>query len=647
MGRAMPTDDQPKFDAGLDVTTGVSEVSLTLALEEISQARLAKDLDLAERLIRQLAERDPDDAGLQLRAFNLFHRIGRWGAMLGLAESAAALNAIDRSPSAMVLMAEALAKSGRAAESAALLARTPMARVTGVAAKRLPAIEALVGKLLRRAGPAAVQKPASVVSGARHQAIAHRSAPLELDAGQRAALLADAEAAMEKVKELRLERRTAAAAELLVLIIDRYGDNEAVLSQALNSLYRNGSYQQILTVLGAPRFARAVRQPELAVLKADCLVRVGKSGRAEARMIILGIKANEIKGQARAMWSKLRQDLVRRSMDPTVAAIEEAFEGGRTLKGATLFRALLDECRQYVAVAPGGQSVVATLADHAGEQTDAALVPGDLREAESSRYLVDFAAATGDAPTDQRKVLIVSDSIALPRESTGVGLEESYPYRLHQALTANSGGRLGVAPDCRRGRTVIDALLALESQSGAFDAVVIQVGIVDCAPRVFGASDVRAVRAARGDDAAEAMVAIAGTYRQALVGDRYNSVYVKIDRFEAGMRDAVRVASRLAPLVIVCGVVTPSKRGGKLANVPLTLNIADYNEAMKRVAEQEGAIFADADEYIWSRDDPTTCFTQDNYHYNAEGHRHCAEFLTGLIIEGGGEAQARTLNSGN
>jgi hypothetical protein len=299
-----------------------------------------------------------------------------------------------------------------------------------------------------------------------------------------------------------------------------------------------------------------------------------------------------------------------------------------------------------MAIVPAEQKPVATLADHAGEQTDAALVPGDLREAESSRYLLEFEAATGDASTDQRKVLIVSDSIALPRESTGVGLEESYPYRLHKALTASSGGRLGVSPDCRRGRTVIDAVAALEGQTGRFEAVVVQVGIVDCAPRVFGASDVRAVRAARGEDAAECMVTIAGAYRQVLVGDRYNSVYVTIDRFEAGMRDAVRLGFRLAPRVIVCGIVTPSKRGGKLANVPLTMNIVDYNDAMKRVAEQEGAVFADADDYIWTRDDPVACFTQDNYHYNAEGHRHCADFLTALILAGDVEAQARSASLG-
>lgn len=639
----MLTDDQSKREAGMEATT---DDGLALALEEINRARLMKDLKLAERLIRQLAERFPDDAALQLRAFNLLHRIGRWEAMITLAEGAVARDAIGRSPSAMVLMAEALVKLGRPAESAALLAQTPMAHVTGVAAKRLPAIEALVGSLLRKAGQAGIERPDPVVPEARREAIAHRSAPLDLDADQREALLSDAEAAMEKVRQLRLERRTAAAAELLLMILDRYGDDDGIVSQVLNSLHRNGSYQQILEVLSAPKFARAARQPERAVLKADCLVRGGEAGHAEARLIILGVRAEEVKGQTRTMWSKLRRELVRRSTDPTVAAIEEACEDGNVLKGATLFRALLDECRQYVASVPAGQKPVATLADHAGEQTDAALVPGDLREAESARYLLDFAAATGDAPTNQSKVLIVSDSIALPRESTGVGLEESYPYRLHQALTARSGGRLGVAPDCRRGRTVMDALSALESQAGAFEAVVVQVGIVDCAPRVFGASDVRAVRAARGDDAAEDMVTIAGAYRQALVGDRHNSVYVKVDRFEAGMRQAVRMASKLAPLVIVCGIVTPSKRGGKLANVPLTLNIMDYNAVMKRVAEEDGAVFADADDYIWTREDPTACFTQDNYHYNSEGHRHCADFLAELILKGAAEANTHPAGLG-
>jgi hypothetical protein len=357
----------------------------------------------------------------------------------------------------------------------------------------------------------------------------------------------------------------------------------------------------------------------------------GAASKDEAKELVVGIKAEELKGVARKIWQRLRADLVKRSHDPDVRAIEDAFLEGNTLKGATLFRAFLDECRQFVASTPLADKPVEAAGDGAGEDTDGTGFAETARDVERARYSADFEAATG-AMAKPRRVLIVSDSIALPRPSTGVGLVESYPYRLHQIISSLDGD-LSVEPDCRRGRTVLEALKVIESRTSSFEAIIIQVGIVDCAPRVFGPSDVRAVRAFRGEAAAQSMVEIAKANRSALVGDRHNSVYVKANEFVEKLSEFVKIASAISDKVIVAGIVTPSKRGAKLRGVPLALNISDYNDMMRSTSDKLNAVFADCDNYIWSRDNPFECFTQDNYHYNAEGHRHCADFLADIILK--------------
>lgn len=624
-------------DQSMDITKAEKD-DVPGAIEEINRARLAKDLETGERLTLALANRHPDDPDVQLKVFNLLHRMGRWETMLDVFETAKARGMLEVSPSVRVLEAEAHLRLGRHDIAKSILIQLDRTRIAGVAAKRLPTIEALF-PTPHPTSDAEVSSPSegSAITSetevgaplVKQQGETLREAPLEMAKEDLDKLLSDPIEAIEQARLLRLERRAVAATQLLMSIIQHHPADRLTVANSLHALHRSGSYREVLEVLARSEIAGIAEQPDIAVLRADCLMQAGAQARAEAKEIIIGVKAQEVKGVVRHIWQRLRKDLVQRSRDPNIRAIEDAFMEGNTLKGATLFRALLDECRQFVAATPQSRRPPEAPGDGAGEETDAAVFAESARDVEHAAYSRDFEAATGGSSA-RRKVLVISDSIALPRQSTGVGLQESYPYLLHNKISQHDE-EFGVVPDCRRGRTILDALNVIERQDSRFDTIILQVGIVDCTPRIFGVSDVRAVRAAMGDDAANSMIEIAGMYRPALVGDRYNSVYVRAEKFSEALDSFLTKAASISDNVIVVDIVTPSKRGGKLTGTPLDRNISDYNDIMKRSSEKFGAQFSGVDEYIWSQDNPSECFTLDNYHYNSEGHKHCANLLSDVV----------------
>lgn len=411
--------------------------------------------------------------------------------------------------------------------------------------------------------------------------------------------LGDAAAAMEAVRVLRAERRIPEALRMTVALGQRHVANPAVAAACVELLHRCGGWTEALELLGQARAVRAVKATRnLRIVEADCLLRTGRQ--REAHAITADIDADAIRGRYRPILDRVRAappDVV----TPEILEIEAMFAGGEPVAAAAAFRAYVAECRAAAAAA------------------------GSVRDRESQRFAAAFSTGGGAQETGP-VVRLISDSIAMPRAAIGVELADTYPWLAQAAI----GSAATLTVDSRRQRTVRelpDILRAAKPCRG----FVLQVGIVDCAPRVFSETDVECVRRVHGDQAAKALIMIAQEWRAHLQGDRKTSVYVPLAAFRDALSESVDIASRKSDFVVLMNIVTPSRNQKKMVGTALSNNIADYNKSISEIASDKRVLLLDADEHIWSCSDAYLCFTMDNYHYNAIGHQRCAAALAAQL----------------
>jgi lysophospholipase L1-like esterase len=255
----------------------------------------------------------------------------------------------------------------------------------------------------------------------------------------------------------------------------------------------------------------------------------------------------------------------------------------------------------------------------------APLIPprlNSLRKAESQRFRSEFSRVFPTAAQSDPQCLLLSDSIALPRINIGVHAHLTYPF-LVQATLNKAESRLRIQPDCLRGRTIVDAAQAISIRTNQYttcpEHLVLQVGIVDCAPRVFLQRDIEIITDCIGKPIAEILIKLASRYRPLVAGDPSTTVYVSINRFNAFLIDILRSLRGHTKIHLIT-IVTPIKQGVRNDDSALGSNIRAYNVAIRSAAASFNCMLVDADRAIWSSLDPASCFTNDNYHFNAAGH---------------------------
>lgn len=426
------------------------------------------------------------------------------------------------------------------------------------------------------------------------------------EAGMQEAVEADAEAEAEaeavfaEVKALRLAGERREAARRLTALAARRMDDPRTVTACYELLHRCAAWEEALELLGRARSLGVARTTRgVRIVEADCLRALVRP--REARAVVEDIDPATVRGFYRTILDRvLALDVTPPPAD--VQAIEQAFRDGEPHVAVAAFHALLDRCR----------SVAAPPSPHAARDREAR----------------DFAAAFVEADEDGALPVlrIISDSIAMPRAATGVALENCYPWLLGRALAGVA--RLRV--DSRRQRTVRE-LPALARAAPDGDCFLLQVGVVDCAPRVFSERDIDVIRSVCGEAATGAMMLMARRHREHLQGDRKTSTYVPLDAFEALLAESVAAVRERGATPVLMTIVTPSRSGGKMAGTPLARNIADYNAAIARVAAAQGSALFDADAHVWSHPDAPLCFSADNYHYNALGHERCARGLAAML----------------
>jgi hypothetical protein len=165
------------------------------------------------------------------------------------------------------------------------------------------------------------------------------------------------------------------------------------------------------------------------------------------------------------------------------------------------------------------------------------------------------------------KIVVMADSLAMAREGeTNVAYETTYPYLLDQWLRQRFGSQAPLVSERGMRRRTIEYVLDEWYELVDLrktDVVVVHVGIVDCAPRVFLRRERQFVENLRPGFLRRSILDYVHRHRRAVVNMR-KKVYVPPERFNAlvGQVMAKAKASELRSLVIVNIITPPAEMDG-------------------------------------------------------------------------------------
>lgn len=229
------------------------------------------------------------------------------------------------------------------------------------------------------------------------------------------------------------------------------------------------------------------------------------------------------------------------------------------------------------------------------------------------------------------KVAILSDSLGLPREDVGRDklFEATYPYLLDQSLRKRLQADAPFIMERGMRRRTIERVLDdwyEQVELKGTDVVVVHVGIVDCAPRVFLRREGDFIASLRWVWLRERILKFVHKHRRGIVEWRQR-VYVPLERFQRHVSEVIERAStcRLKSLIFV-NIITPpdeveSRSPGFQRNVTL------YNETLAQEANRETWIHLIDLNRLVEKHGGSQALTVDGIHLNEEGHKILAHEL--------------------
>ena len=232
------------------------------------------------------------------------------------------------------------------------------------------------------------------------------------------------------------------------------------------------------------------------------------------------------------------------------------------------------------------------------------------------------------------KIVVMADSLAMAREGeTNVAYETTYPYLLDQWLRQRFGSQAPLVSERGMRRRTIEYVLDEWYELVDLrktDVVVVHVGIVDCAPRVFLRRERQFVENLRPGFLRRFILDYVHRHRRAVVNMR-KKVYVPPERFNAlvGQVMAKAKASELRSLVIVNIITPPAEMDERSPG--FIRNVGIYNEILRTHAEANGAHLIDLDSMIKAKGGVEQ-LTVDGIHINEAGHKMLAQEIEKHVL---------------
>jgi len=230
------------------------------------------------------------------------------------------------------------------------------------------------------------------------------------------------------------------------------------------------------------------------------------------------------------------------------------------------------------------------------------------------------------------KIVVMADSLAMAREGeTNVAYEDTYPYLLDQWLRQRFGPQAPMVIERGMRRRTIEYVLDEWYELVDLrktDVVVVHVGIVDCAPRVFLRRERQFVENLRPGFVREFVLDNVHRHRRRIVNMR-KKVYVPADRFNALVGQVVAKASKLRSLVMVNIITPPAEMDERSPG--FIKNVGIYNAILKAHAGANGVHLIDLDAMI-KANGGVEQLTVDGIHINEAGHQMLAKEIEKHVV---------------
>lgn len=251
-------------------------------------------------------------------------------------------------------------------------------------------------------------------------------------------------------------------------------------------------------------------------------------------------------------------------------------------------------------------------------------------EAEAARFAALMRARA--APDPARRVMIVADSLGLPRPEESADLAAAaggvYAGLIHDALAAR--GPAAVDAHCQRFFTTDDALALVEANPGRLAGahLFVHLGLNDCAVRMFMPAQRLAVGLLPPETAA-AVVGFARTWRAQIVAAYPEHQYVPLGRFGRNLAAIAAQALRAgAASVAFATILTPPLKFWR-RTPQVCRRFTAYNLRIMEVAVETGALVIDIDRLLW-HDGVGRLAAPDGMHLAPAGHQATARaFVVG------------------
>lgn len=231
----------------------------------------------------------------------------------------------------------------------------------------------------------------------------------------------------------------------------------------------------------------------------------------------------------------------------------------------------------------------------------------------------------------EHKVVILSDSLALPRDEPGhdgSSLEETYPALIQKAMGEIAPTQ--VIALCRRYGTMVDTVEALQANKEELKgaSVFIHVGLNDCASRTFMERERLAI-GLYPIKTQKLIVEFGRAYRVQIIAKDPEYSYVPIDQFRQQLDQAFKIVKVFGGRDVTLATIVqpPTKFGEKTPY--LRWNFSRYNLEIYEAAKNRSAALVDIDRLCWENDTTKTLIS-DGMHISRQGHALVAETFVKL-----------------
>lgn len=237
-------------------------------------------------------------------------------------------------------------------------------------------------------------------------------------------------------------------------------------------------------------------------------------------------------------------------------------------------------------------------------------------------------------PQEELRIVVAGDSLGLPRlTQTIISYKDIWPLLLESKLR-NKNINCVVLNHSERSRTLPKFLKNFQDIVTIWepDILIIQIGIVDCAPRLFSEKENRFLNSGFIHwRIARAIINFASKHRRQIIKIRPWVRYTPLKKFKNSLEELGNILSKTNYKTIILPIM-PSFPSHTYRSPGYNESVEKYNNEWKFFCEKYSHIFINLEEII---DDYKLeeLLLEDGHHLSKLGHKRIASSLEKKVLE--------------